>query len=239
MARPVIGLSPQLEAQGAGVLLRHVYLESIEGAGGIPLILPLVYDAEEAARLVSLCDGVIFTGGPDIAPEIYGEETLPECGMISPERDLTERLLFRAVFETEKPVLGICRGIQTINVFMGGTLFQDVVTQHPSETVHSMEPPLDRSIHTVTVKRGTPLWDILGVETAGVNSCHHQAVKDVAPGLEISAVSEDGLVEGIYLPGERFFCGVQWHPELMYKTDENSRKLFRAFVDAARQAISK
>ena len=233
MKRPMIGLTPQFDPRVEGAaLLRGPYLESIEEAGGIPLILPFISDGAAAEQLVSLCDAIIFTGGPDISPKLYGEEPIPECGEPSEKRDVTEKLIFDAVFPTDKPVLGICRGVQTINVMLGGTLIQDLPSQHPSDVAHVMEPPADRGSHRVTIKEGTPLMDIFGETELSVNSLHHQAVKTVGKGLEVAAVSEDGVTEGLYLPGERFFCAVQWHPELMHKVDEFSRKLFAALVRA-------
>lgn len=119
-----------------------------------------------------------------------------------------------------------------MNVALGGTLYQDLNTQHPSSVAHHMAPPYDRAVHQNTIIKGTLLHDILGVETMGVNSYHHQAVKDLAPRLIASAYSEDGLVEGVELPSEEFVVAVQWHPEFRYATDDNSMTLFRHFVDA-------
>lgn len=132
----------------------------------------------------------------------------------------------------DKPLLGICRGIQILNVTLGGTLYQDLPTEHPG-VEHDMEPPYDRAIHRVFVLEGTPLADIVDSGTIEVNSYHHQAIRDLAPSLQVSAVSEDGIVEAVWMPGKRFFQGVQWHPETLCRKEEKCRRLMEAFVLAA------
>ena len=130
-------------------------------------------------------------------------------------------------------MLGICRGIQFFNACLGGTLYQDLPTEHPSEVAHVMRPPYDQTVHSVALLPGTPLAALLGRAELGVNSYHHQAIKVLAPGLVEMARSEDGLVEAVYLPDKSFVWAVQWHPEFSFRTDENSRKIFSAFVAAA------
>ena len=146
-----------------------------------------------------------------------------------------ESYLFDRCYREDKPVLGICRGIQLMNALLGGTLYQDLPTEHPSSVEHHMSPPYDRPIHTVDVKKGTLLADIIGPGPYAVNSYHHQAVKQLAPKAVAMAYSEDGLVEALSVPDRRFIVGVQWHPEFAYMTDPKSRKLVQAFVDACRK----
>lgn len=145
-----------------------------------------------------------------------------------------ETLILRKAMAADKPILGICRGIQFINAALGGTLWQDLPSQHPSDVNHHQNPPYNIPTHDVRILRGTPLHNCLGTEFLPVNSYHHQAVSRLASGLSAMAVSPDGLTEALYKPDQRFLWALQWHPEFSWQTDENSRKIFRAFTDAAR-----
>lgn len=153
-----------------------------------------------------------------------------------PARDRMEKTVLDYVLEMGTPALGICRGHQFINAALGGTLYQDIPLQHPSGAEHDMKPPYDRAVHRVTVKEGTPLYDLLGVHELGVNSSHHQTVRQTAPSLRTMAVSEDGLIEAVYMPGHPFLWGVQWHPEFFFRKDEASRKILHALVAHASEA---
>ena len=163
-------------------------------------------------------DGIIFTGGP----ATVSEEGAP---MIDP-----------AMFALGVPVLGICRGIQVINAVLGGTLWQDLPKQRPSEVEHHGLPPYEEPVHEVDVLSSTPLAEAIGAGSYAVNSYHHQALRDLAPGLEAMAVAPDGVIEAVWRPESRFLWAVQWHPEFSRGVDEKSRKVFSAFVDAAREA---
>lgn len=143
-----------------------------------------------------------------------------------------ESYILKKTIQINKPVLGICRGIQFINAALGGTLYQNLPTQFETETEHHQNPPYDVPVHKVKVIKDSPLYKCLNSELLDVNSYHHQAVKDLAPNLKVMAVSEDGLVEAVYMPELRFLWAVQWHPEFSYKTDDNSRKIFKAFIEA-------
>jgi putative glutamine amidotransferase len=165
---------------------------------------------------------------------VYGEEMRPVCGELCPERDAMETALLKRLWDANKPVFGICRGLQILNAFLGGTLFQDLDAEHPSDVSHRMAAPYDRAEHTVRLMKDAPLFPLLGAETIGVNSCHHQAIRTLAPDLGPMAVATDGLVEVVYAPDKRFVRAVQWHPEFFFRKDGNSRKLFAAFADAAR-----
>lgn len=207
------------------------YLEGLKEAGATPVIFPLTEDPEEISRLVDICDGILMTGGHDVTPSIYGEEPLEDKVSCCRERDNMEKLVLEDTMKKDKPILGICRGIQLINALLGGTLFQDLPSQHPSDIEHHQTPPYDVPVHDVIIRKVTPLFDCLGSERISVNSYHHQAVKDLAPGLEVMAESEDGIVEALYKPLYSFLWAVQWHPEFSYKTDSNSMKIFQAFVE--------
>jgi putative glutamine amidotransferase len=196
-------------------------------------MLPLTSDEAALRQLAGLCDGFLFTGGQDVFPGLYGAEPLPCCGAVCELRDAMEQALFSiAVAEQNKPVLGICRGIQIINVFLGGTLYQDI----PSQLTHSVvtyrqKPPYDQPVHQVRIEPGSPLQDLLGVDALMVNSSHHQGIAGLSPNLSPMAQAEDGLIEAVYMKDKPFVWAVQWHPEIFVQ-EESSGKIFRAFVDA-------
>lgn len=233
MRKPVIGILPLVDMERESYWMIPGYMKGIEAAGGIPVILPLTTDHKIIQRLVENFDGFLLTGGQDVSPKLYGEEILPECGQLSQERDEMERILIEKVIEMDKPMLGICRGIQILNAVLDGTLYQDLPMQHPSEINHHMTPPYDRVVHRVILKEDTPLHSILNVKEIGVNSYHHQAIKDLSGKLSVAAVSEDGIIEGVYMPDKKFILATQWHPELSYLKDEYSMKIFNALVNAA------
>ena len=234
MKKPIIGVTPLFDRERDSYWMLPGYLEGLEQAGAIPIVLPLPEDLDDLPQLVSLCDGLLFTGGQDVSPALYGEAPKPTCGEVCPARDRMEQTLLHLALERDLPVLGICRGIQFLNAVLGGTLYQDLPTEYPFQTQHHMPPPYDRAVHTVTLQPGTPLAELLGTEHIGVNSYHHQAVKTLAPCLTEMAWSEDGLIEAVCLPGTRFVWAVQWHPEFSFRVDEHSRKIFGAFVAAAK-----
>lgn len=234
MKKPIIGVTPLFDRERDSYWMLPGYLEGLEQAGAIPIVLPLPEDLDDLPQLVSLCDGLLFTGGQDVSPALYGEAPKPTCGEVCPARDRMEQTLLHLALERDLPVLGICRGIQFLNAVLGGTLYQDLPTEYPFQTQHHMPPPYDRAVHTVTLQPGTPLAELLGTEHIGVNSYHHQAVKTLAPCLTEMAWSEDGLIEAVCLPGKRFVWAVQWHPEFSFRVDEHSRKIFGAFVAAAK-----
>ena len=232
--KPIIGVMPLWDEEKDSMWMLPGYMDGISLAGGIPIIFPFTEDEQEIKQLTGMCDGFLLTGGHDVSPEVYHEEPLEglidSCG----KRDRLEAVVLREAIADDKPVLGICRGIQFINAALGGTLYQDIPVQHPSETEHHQTAPYDIPSHTVTVFPGSPLNECLGTELLPVNSYHHQAVKDLAPGLTVMAEAPDGIVEAVYRPESRFLWAVQWHPEFSYKSDGNSMKIFRAFVDSLR-----
>lgn len=235
MRKSVIGIVPLIDYARDSYWMLPGYMDGIVQAGGLPVMLPLTGDRGLIGQMAEDCDGFLFTGGQDVSPELYGEARLPPCGECSPERDGMELALLDCALALDKPVLGICRGIQFLNAALGGTLYQDIPAQLSTELEHRQTPPYDRPIHTVAVETGTPLAALLGREELWVNSCHHQAVKNLSPRLRSMARAADGLVEGVFLPEKRFVWGVQWHPEFLYRTDEASRRILRAFVQAAEE----
>lgn len=237
MSKPIIGVMPLWDDEKESLWMLPGYFEGIRQADGIPIMLPLTEDEQELEQLVKICEGFLFTGGHDVTPELYGETAMDGLVCSCSKRDDMEKSVLELAIRNKKPVLGICRGIQFINAALGGTLYQDIPTQHPAQTDHHQTPPYDVPVHEVKILIDSPLYKCLNTEQLSVNSYHHQAVKNVAPGLKIMAVAEDGLVEGLYMPAHRFLWAVQWHPEFSFQKDENSRKIFKAFVDATRTDI--
>ena len=216
MSKPIIGLTPLYDTLENKLWMRENYIEAVISNGGVPIILPLINEKSEIKKLAEICDGFLFTGGPDVHPKLFGEETLRFCGEIDERRDTFEILLLKEVLKLDKPVLGICRGIQLINVALGGTVYQDIPAQVKGTPImHYQKKPYDVGVHSVTISKGTPLYDILKTEEIMVDSMHHQAVKDIAPNLRCAAISKDNIAECIYMPGKKFVMAVQWHPEYM------------------------
>ena len=234
MEKPVIGVVPLVDAEKQSYWMLPGYMRGLEAAGAAPVMLPLTADGAVLERLTTLCDGILLTGGQDVEPALYGREKSPACGETCPARDAMERRLLELALARDLPLLGICRGIQLLNAALGGTLVQDLPGERPSAVTHRMQPPYDRAAHTVRLLPGTPLASLLGMETLGVNSCHHQGIGALASPLREMACAPDGLIEAVYLPDRRFAWAVQWHPEFSFETDENSRRIFQAFVAAAR-----
>lgn len=230
--KPVIGLSPLWDGEKGSYWMLPGYMKLLEDCGALPLMLPLTTDQTLLRQCMELCDGLLLTGGHDVSPKLYGAEVSPHCGEVCEARDEMDRFLLIAGIGADMPVLGICRGLQLMNAALGGTLWQDLPAERESTVEHHMTPPYNRSVHQVDILPDTPLRDLFGVERIGVNSYHHQAVKEPAAALKAMAVSEDGLIEGMYLPEKRFIWGVQWHPEFAYETDENCKKIAEAFVEA-------
>jgi putative glutamine amidotransferase len=235
MAKPVIGVTPLYDVEQDRIWMRPNYLDAIDAADGIPLILPLTSAQTDIEALAQLCDGFLFTGGPDVHPSLFHEDTMQYCGAINERRDTFEIKLLNAVNKTEKPVFGICRGIQLINVALGGSLYQDIPAQVGGVPIaHNQHPPFDVTVHSVSVEQDSPLAKIIGKKELTVNSMHHQAVKELAPGLKCAAASKDGLTECVYMPGKKFFLAVQWHPEYLWKTHQDEQKIIEAFVNASK-----
>lgn len=244
--KPLIGITCNFDpTDGAGMLthfgvagqgfhmLAEHYIKAVENNGGIPVMIPIFKDFENAKALISHLNGVIVSGGNDVDPQRYGEFITKECGPIVPERDEQDISIVRYVLsETEKPILGICRGIQVFNVALGGTVHQDLGKDgFQDHFIGTM--PLNHVSHEVRIEAESLLHDILGQDVIGVNSFHHQAVKELGKGLIVTARSvKDGVIEAIELPGKRMAMAVQWHPEMMYDSALHA-KIFKRFVEQA------
>ena len=217
---------PRMSTDPEPTVAQSKYIESLARAGAGMRWVEL-NDPEQAVQDALTCDGLLLPGGGDMDPKFYGQARIPACGEPTLLRDAAEPLLLRAFLAADKPVLGICRGIQVMNAVLGGDLYQDIKPfEHLPHNDHWAK------VHTVTVRRGTLLSRILGQDTVLVNSQHHQAVDRVAPGFTLAALSEDGIVEAIEKPDARFCLGVQWHPEWLSDADPAMQGLFDAFVNA-------
>jgi len=221
--KPLIGISSSRTSSGSS-LVSETYIHAVRLAGGIPVLLPQTRDSLAAEELITRCDGIIFSGGEDIAPARYGEKVWNGTVEVDSLRDVSDLLLARTAVRLRKPVFGICRGAQLMNVVLGGTLYQDLPSQ--VGTVHS------DTTHRILVKGGSFLSRLMKKDTLTVNSYHHQAVKDPAPGVCISARAEDGVVEAFEADG---VMAVQFHPEKAIKKGDTSwLPLFQEFIRRAR-----
>lgn len=211
------------------------YAEALEQAGACPVILPPTNEEDILQRYVHTFGGFLFPGGHDLAPELYGGQDSGKLGPLCPLRDEMERRLFPMALESRKPLLGICRGIQLFNCMLGGDLYQDIPTEHPSSIEHHETPPYDKAAHPVAVAAGSLLRDILERKYIKVNSYHHQGIRRLGRELVVNAMAPDGIIEAVSVQWHPFALAVQWHPEFSYKSDENSREIFAAFVEACRK----
>jgi len=209
------------------------YMAAVERARGVPVVIPPLAD-DALDPLLERLDGVVLSGGPDIDPVAYGEPRHPALGPTWRELDRTELELARRANAMDLPLLAICRGAQALNVAQGGTLHQHLPDAFDHEVVHQQRGVSAKRAHVVTVAEGSRLADALGTSEVEVNSYHHQAPKELGAGVEAVAWAEDGVIEGIEMPGRDFVVGVQWHAEGMPDA-EHSQRLFGSFVETARE----
>ena len=210
----IIGVTPLWDDERKSIWMLPDYLDGIKAAGGIPVILPLEMSEEDIGHIVKTCDGFLFTGGQDVG----------SC----PERDHLETFLLSKAMQSDKAILGICRGLQFINAFLGGSLWQDLPSQHPSEIAHRQGKPYNAPTHKVVLNGG--LKSLLGEDTINVNTLLHQAIKELGESLKPMATAPDGIIEAARMENKRFVWGVQWHPEYMFKTDPDSMAIFAHFI---------
>jgi putative glutamine amidotransferase len=236
--KPIIGVFGVIDGEGTHSLTKY-YINAITSSGGIPIILASVKDRGDISRLVDICDGFCFTGGFDIHPRYYGEEVSEVCGEIHELRDLFEMEAFDCVFKSGKPIIGICRGEQLVNVALGGSLYQDLPTDRPSDIDHRQTAPRSETAHTVDLVFGTPIEELISQRSISVNTIHHQAIKRLGEGLCPMALAPDGIVEAIYHESHPYLRAYQWHPEALYETEIASRKIFDDFIAAAQNAKEK
>jgi len=246
VTRPLIGIPAQtLQAiDGIPEVLPHSwvmnsrYYLAAAAMGAVPVMIPLFdHDPGTLRAIYDRLDGLMLAGGVDLEPATFGEAPHPQLGRTDRSRDEVELQLARWAIAEGKPVLGLCRGLQVLNVAMGGTLYQDIEAQIPGAMRHDYFPgfPRDYLAHEVSLTEGSRLRRAIGESRLAVNSMHHQAVKSLAPGLLVSARADDGVIEAIEAPGPTYLVGVQWHPEVFEQRDERTHRLFQSFVGAAGQ----
>lgn len=235
--KPLIGITSfeEIREKGPYATVNDAYSRSVLRAGGIPVMIPTVRDIEEATEYAKKIDGLILTGGnEDISPVYYAGTFTKTVGYINPPRDTWEMALVKAVEAANKPVLGICRGHQLINVSRGGSLYGNVHEEYEQAQGHwAGKTDMRYAVHNIIIEEGSKLHEIFGVTKAGVNSYHNQGIKEVGNGLRVMAVGDDDLIEAICDDDKKFVVGVQWHPEAMTEDDVLMQKLFSAFVKAA------
>jgi putative glutamine amidotransferase len=243
--RPIIGIPTQTlhsidgipEALPDSWVMNQRYSRAVAAAGGLPVMIPLLEDEDTLRALYDRMDALLLPGGVDLDPAAYGESPLATCGRLDPARDRVEIRFARWAVGEGKPLFGLCRGLQIVNVALGGTLYQDIAAQHADAIKHDYFPtagfPRDHLAHRVTVASGSRLDALVGTAPLEVNSMHHQGVKDLAPGLVSTAVAPDGLIEALESAGDQFLLGVQWHPETLTDRDPRMHHLLAGFVEAA------
>ena len=244
--RPVIGVTTQTlhaidgipAALPASVVMNERYYTAVVHAGGTPVLIPLLDELEVLRAAYELCDGILLPGGVDMDPASFGQAPHPRLGRVDPARDRVEVTLTRWAVEDRKPLLGLCRGLQVLNVALGGTLWQDIEAQCQGAIRHDYFPtlgfPRDHLAHEVELQPDTRLGRLIERDRIPVNSMHHQAIQSLASSLVAAAVAPDGLIEAAELPGDAFVLGVQWHPEVFEMSDSSTQRLFSGFLSAAR-----
>lgn len=230
--KPIVGITPIYDPQKESYWMLPGYMKALENAGVLPVMLPMTENEDVIKNIINTVDGILFSGGCDINPMLYGETAVEKCGKSDACRDIPEKKLMEYAIVADMPMLCICRGLQLMNVVLGGSLYQDIPSQKIGALTHVQQKPYEKPIHSVTLPEGTPLQNLLKKDTLSVNSRHHQGIKVLSPMLEIMAEAPDGLIEAVYIPGNNFAWGLQWHPEHMHEVDEHSRAIFDAFAFA-------
>lgn len=228
--KPMIGITCLYDWKNEVMRQNHTYVNAVHKAGGIPVLLPSVNDEEVIQGMLDGIDGLLVSGGPDVGAHFFGEEPHKDLGGVSPLMDEFEIELIRRAAAQNVPILGICRGEQVLNIALGGTLYQDIYSQFDTTIQHRQQAPRQYAAHSVKIEEDSKLAELLGTEIR-VNSYHHQAVKEVAPGLKVVAYAPDRIIEAIESENkEEFIIGVQWHPEGMWNSSYNYDNLFNEFI---------
>jgi putative glutamine amidotransferase len=234
-SRPLIGITTRLSAEET-FYLRRYYAEAVEGAGGAPVYIPLIPDRAYLSALCERLDGLVLSGSnSDLDPVYYGEEPHQKLGAVLPDRDETDLILLEVAEQRALPVLGICFGMQSLNVARGGSLIQDLASQTPEALKHEQGQIVNRPSHHIRIEPRSLLAELAGSEKARVNSSHHQAINKVGRDLQVIARAPDGVIEAIIdTRSDRFALGVQWHPEVGWEKDKFSQAIFKKFIEAAK-----
>ncbi|MGJ8455192.1 gamma-glutamyl-gamma-aminobutyrate hydrolase family protein [Pseudothermotoga sp. U03pept] len=236
--KPTVGITCSVDENSSK--LNETYYKAVEKAGALPFMIPLYADKQNLQRLAEILDGIIFSGGFDLDPKWYDEQPRRGLGTITPSRDEQEIELCKVFFRIKKPIFGICRGIQLINVALGGSLYQDIYSECENTLKHSQDAPDFYPTHKIYLQKDSFLQKLFGKDELSVNSFHHQAVKKVSPLLKAVAHAQDKIVEAIErVDDEAFILAVQWHPERMVESFPEQLKLFEAFVESCRKGKKK
>lgn len=231
---PVIGITCHPDYSTNKLTVNKAYIYSVQKHGGLPILLPDLVFPEMIIHHSEIVDGLILAGGVDVDPKFFGEQPIG-TGEITPERDSYELALVREFLQKDKPVLAICRGMQVLNICAGGDIYQDINSQVGRVIKHMQQAPKWYPTHNIKIKSDSRIGKIMEKSILEVNSFHHQAPRQIAPGFEVTAWAEDGLIEAIESVDHNFVLGVQWHPEQMLRHSPEQDQLFRAFIKACRK----
>ncbi len=236
MKKPIIAVTALYDDEKESIWMLQEYLDAIIDSGGTPVILPLIDDKEDIENLVKRFDGFLLTGGQDINPKNYNDKKLEHCGEVNDDRDTMEGILIQKILKVDKPILAICRGFQLLNSYLGGNLFQDISIEknNGKGSIHRQEKPYTNPVHKVNIIQDSMLYNIIKKEEIMVNSMHHQAIKRTASNIKVAGITEDNIIESIYLEDKKFVLGVQWHPELLYKNYNEQFKIIEAFINSCK-----
>lgn len=237
--RPLIAVTGSWDEKEGRLWLGKMYIEAVTSGGGIPLPLAYNGDEESLQGILRVISGLVLSGGPDVDPMFFGEDPIPAGGEICPERDIFEINLTKLALASNIPVLGICRGMQVLNIAAGGDIYQDLDRRPCNRQIkHFQQAPRWYPTHKIVIDSKTLLASVLGSGEVRVNSYHHQAIRNVAPGFKVSARSADGVIEAVEMPASRFTLGVQCHPETMWKRYPIFCELFRRLAEAGKETLN-
>lgn len=238
--KPRIGITMRLEMETSRFYLGRDYSEAVAACGGVPVHIALIPDPGYIAEVMSGLDGILLPGSnTDVDPVRYGQEPIPQLGTVIPEKDETDLLVLAEAENLKMPVFGICFGMQMINVFYGGTLFQDIFSQITGCLKHEQGLPTYRSSHGIMIEKGSMLHQLADTEEVRVNTSHHQAIDRAGRHLQVTAWAPDGVIEAIEgTKNDHFVMGVQWHPELNWTRDKLSASIFGAFIGKAGEFVN-
>ncbi|AEY68057.1 gamma-glutamyl-gamma-aminobutyrate hydrolase family protein [Clostridium sp. BNL1100] len=231
--KPIIGITAAFDYDKNISTLKDDYYEAIIQCGGLPVIIPVTEEKSAWVEYLDICSGFILSGGPDIDAAYFGKGNMPYANEISPIRDSMEIFLTQQAIAMDKPILGICRGCQIMNIAAGGSIYQDIYVECSEGNTllkHSQQAPRWFQIHDVNIYKPSCLYNVFGKDSLKVNSFHHQAVSEVAPGFTVNACSQDGIIEAISNENKKFVLSVQWHPENLWRKDRTHLKLFERLV---------
>ena len=241
--RPIIAVTTTsytgAEYRTPQVLLGSPYIEAVQRMDATPLLITPAHDTSSIISLLETCDGLMLTGGEDIDPSRYGQKPHPKLATVNHQRDEMEFIVLERALELELPVLAVCRGFQLLNVFFGGTLYQDLPSQKPGGVIHEQDAPINERWHGATVEPDSRVSELFQATEFQINSFHHQALGTVANSLEVVAKSDDGIIEAVYAPKQTYAVGTQWHPERLAHTDNKNQSLFDELITAAKKFSEK